>query len=142
MDSSLIAKSTIIINATIEKVWDGLVNPDIIKKYMFGSIVRSEWREGSPIIWTGEWQGKSYEDRGVILPFDPLRSIQYSHFSPLSGLPDLPENYHLVTIELIADDGLVELTLLQDNNSSDEDRKHSEQNWNMMLAGMKKVIEG
>src|SRR3712207_3761127 len=98
MDENLIAKASVTINASSEKVWDALVNPEAIKQYMFGTNVVSGWREGSPIIWRGEWQGKPYEDKGVILRFKPGRGLQYSHFSPLSGLPDKPESYHTVTI--------------------------------------------
>jgi hypothetical protein len=63
---------------------------------MFGT----DWKEGSPIVWQGEWQGKAYQDKGTILKIDQERVLQYSHFSPLSGQPDVPESYHTVTIEL------------------------------------------
>jgi len=76
------------------------VNPEAIKQYMFGTTVVMDWRKGSGIIWKGAWQGKPYEDKGTILQNKPGRKIQYSHFSPLSGLNDKPENYHMVTIEL------------------------------------------
>ena len=117
MSTNLLAKATIRINTTTERVWDALVNPDAIKQYMFGTNVVSEWREGSPITWQGEWQGKSYEDKGVILKLQPRRTIQYSHFSPLSGLPDKPENYHTVTIDLSADGDQTHVSLAQDNNA-------------------------
>jgi uncharacterized protein YndB with AHSA1/START domain len=68
-------------------VWDALANPDVIKQYMFGANVVSDWREGSPIIWQGEWQGGKYEDKGVVLKLAPERTIQYTHFSPLPA-PD------------------------------------------------------
>ena len=58
MQRGLIAKATITINAPVERVWDALVNPGIIKQYMFGTEVVSDWEEGSPIVWKGEWQGK------------------------------------------------------------------------------------
>jgi len=117
MSTNLLAKATIPINTTTERVWNALVNPDAIKQYMFGTNVVSEWREGSPITWQGEWQGKSYEDKGVILNPQPRRTIQYSHFSPLSGLPDKPENYHTVTIDLSADGDQTHVSLAQDNNA-------------------------
>jgi uncharacterized protein YndB with AHSA1/START domain len=117
MSTNLLAKATIPINTTTERVWNALVNPDAIKQYMFGTNVVSEWREGSPITWQGEWQGKSYEDKGVILKLQPRRTIQYSHFSPLSGLPDKPENYHTVTIDLSADGDQTHVSLAQDNNA-------------------------
>jgi len=97
--------------------------------------------EGSPIVWKGEWQGKKYQDRGTTLKLKPEHVISYSHFSPLSGLPDVPENYHTVTIELSQDKRRTLLTLMQDNNSDEEARKHSEQTWRMMLASLKKTVE-
>jgi uncharacterized protein YndB with AHSA1/START domain len=134
MDKNLIARASISVNVSSEKVWNALVTPEAIKQYMFGTDVVSEWEEGSPITWKGEWQGKSYEDKGVILKFKPRRTIQYSHFSPLSGLPDKQENYHTVTIELSGDGNQTHVSLAQDNNATEEARTHSEKNWGMMLA--------
>jgi hypothetical protein len=34
------------------------------------------------------------------------------------------------------------LILTQDNNDSEEDARHSEKNWQMVLDGMKKLVEG
>jgi len=67
--------------------------------------------------------------------------IQYSHFSPLSGKPDLPENYHTVTIKLTSDGATTIVLLTQDNNETEQEREHSEQNWKMMLDSLKKLLE-
>jgi len=142
MSRALIANASISIDAATDKVWDALVNPTAIKQYMFGTNVATDWREGSPITWSGEWQGKSYEDKGVILKFNPLRAIQYTHFSPLSGLPDTPENYHTVNIELTRDGNQTQVSLTQDNNLTEQAREHSEKNWKMMLTALKKFVEG
>jgi len=141
MDKNLIAKASITINAPRAKVWDAFVNPAVIKQYMFGTNVVSDWKVGSPIVWKGEWQGKSYEDKGVILQFKPAQTVQYSHFSPLAGLPDKPDNYHTVTVEMSGEGTLTQVTLTQDKNSSEEERQHSEENWTMMLASVKKLLE-
>ena len=141
MDTNLIAKASATINAPTDKVWDALVNPEAIKQYMFGTNVVTDWCEGSPITWKGEWQGKSYEDKGVILQFKPGHTLQYSHFSPLSGLPDVPENYHTVTIELSGGENQTRVSLAQDNNATEDAREHSEQSWEMMLAALKKFVE-
>src|SRR5262245_35755066 len=100
MIADQIAKAATTIAAPAAKVWKALVDPDAIQQYMFCTNGTTELREGSPIVWKGEWQGKSYEDKGVLLKVRPERMLQYSHFSPLSGLPDKPESYHTVTIEL------------------------------------------
>jgi uncharacterized protein YndB with AHSA1/START domain len=141
MPNPLIAKASTRINAPGDRVWKALVDPSAIKQYMFGSDVVTDWREKSQIIWKGEWQGRPYEDKGVILQFRPGRLIQYSHFSPLSGVPDKPENYHTVTIELSTEGNGSIVTLSQDNNSTEEERAHSEKNWEMMLAALKKFVE-
>lgn len=139
--NDLIAKVSTTINAPAQKVWDALTDPEVIRQYMFGTNVISDWKQGSPIVWKGEWQGKKYEDRGVILKLEPERLIQYSHFSPLSGKPDLPENYHTVTIELVSHGVETAVSLSQDNNETEQAREHSEENWKTMLASLKKLLE-
>jgi uncharacterized protein YndB with AHSA1/START domain len=141
MAKNHIAKAAISINASAEKVWHALVDSKAIKQYMFGTSVVSDWREGSPINWKGEWQGKSYEDKGVILQLKPEHTLQYSHFSPLSGLPDKPENYHTVTIALSDHGNQTDVTLTQDNNATEAASAESEKNWEMMLTELKKFLE-
>ena len=141
MSQNLIATASITIKAPASKVWNALVDPKAIQQYMFGTNAVSDWREGSPIVWKGEWQGKPYEDKGVILQLKPGWLLQYSHFSPLSGLPETPENYHTVTIELSDEGDRIRVSLSQDNNATDEQAEHSSQNWMMMLNSLKKYLE-
>jgi uncharacterized protein YndB with AHSA1/START domain len=141
MPKNLVAKASLGIAAPVAKVWDALVNPQVIKQYMFGTTVVSDWLPGSPITWTGEWKGKPYEDKGTIRKIEPRRLLQYSHYSPLSGLPDTPENHHTVTIELSKEGAQTRVSLSQDNNASEQAREHSEKNWKMMLEGLKKLLE-
>jgi uncharacterized protein YndB with AHSA1/START domain len=140
-DKDFVANVSITINAPVAKVWEALVSPKLIKQYMFGTNVVTDWKEGSPIVWHGEWQGKAYEDKGTILKIEQERVLQYSHFSPLSGQPDVPENYHTVTIVLSGKGQHTTVTFTQDNNESEEVREHSEKNWQMMIEGLKKLLE-
>ena len=141
MDNSNIANASTTIDAPVAKVWRALVTPETIKRYMFGATVVSEWKEGSPIVWKGEWKGKPYEDKGVIVRLDPGRTLRYTHWSPLSGVPETPENQHTVTIELEGEGAHTHVSLSQDKNRTEEERKHSEENWKTMLVGLKKVLE-
>jgi uncharacterized protein YndB with AHSA1/START domain len=86
-------------------------------------------------------KGKKYEDKGVILKIETEQTLQYSHFSPLSGKPDKPENYHTVTINLSGIGNESEVSLSQDNNSDEKTREESEKNWGAMLEGLKKYLE-
>ena len=141
MHDDLTATASITIHASLAKVWDALVNPELIKRYMFGATVVSDWKPGSPITWKGEWKGKQYQDKGKIVQIQPKTHLSYTHFSPLAGEPDLPENYHTVTIKLAAKNGSTSVLLSQDNNKTDDSRQHSEDNWNMMLSELKKLLE-
>ena len=142
MTENLIASAAVSIDAPKAKVWDALVDPASIKHYMFGTDVTTDWNEGSPITWKGEWEGKAYEDKGVIVAVEPGEKLAYTHFSPLAGLPDVPENYHNVIITVRGDGDKTHVALSQDNNLTEEERQHSEKNWKMMLDGLKKVVEG
>jgi uncharacterized protein YndB with AHSA1/START domain len=141
VDNNFVARAMVSINAPRSRVWHALTDPETIKQYMFGATVESEWREGGSIIWKGVWHGKPYEDKGVILRFTPQCTLSYSHYSPLSGLPDKPENYHTVTIELTEVGGQTHVVLAQDRNASEEERAHSELTWRMMLSDLKKLVE-
>ena len=141
MAKGLTATAKTTIDAPRAKVWDALTDPKSVKEYMFGTNVTSDWKKGSPITFKGEWQGKKYEDKGTILEIDRERKLQYSHFSPLSGLPDKPENYHTITIDLSPDGNGTRVTLSQDNNADEKERDHSQKNWETMLSSLKKFLE-
>ena len=142
MNKKYVAEATTTINAPVSKVWQALVNPEIIKQYLFNTEVISDWQVGSPIIYKGEWEGKPFEDKGEILALEPEKLLKSTHWSPLSGVPDSPENYHTVTYTLSDQGESTEVTITQDNNASEEEKAHSEENWKTVLAGMKKLLEG
>ncbi|KAA5536402.1 SRPBCC domain-containing protein [Taibaiella lutea] len=138
---NLIANAQIQINATVDTVWDAFVNPAIIKQYMFGTTVTSDWEKGSSITWKGEMDGKTYEDKGEILEIIPQQKLKYTHFSPSEGTADSKENYHTVTVTLHPDKDQTEVKLSQDKNATEKARESSEKNWNMMLESLKKLLE-
>jgi uncharacterized protein YndB with AHSA1/START domain len=108
---------------------------------MFGSQVVSDWREGSAIVWKGEYEGRKYEDKGEILEIEPERRLALTHFSPLSGMEDTPENYHKLVYTLEPHGQKTHVSLSQDNNDSEEAAEHSRENWDKVLAGLKRVVE-
>lgn len=139
--SDHVATASTVVEAPKEEVWEALTDPDLISRYMFGAEVSTDWEVGSPIAWKGEWDGRSYQDKGTILELKPRRLLRYSHFSPLSGMADSPENYHIVTIEIAGDGSTTTVHLSQDNNETTEAREHSAANWQTMLDGLKDVVE-
>jgi len=142
MSKTFVAKATVTINAPTSRVWDALTKPELIKQYLFGTEVTTDWRVGSPITYQGTWEGKAYKDKGRILQVEPGKLLVSTFWSALSGLPDVPENYQTVRYELSAAGSGTRLTVIQDNNATQEDANHSEQNWKMVLGGMKGLLEG
>jgi uncharacterized protein YndB with AHSA1/START domain len=142
MNQTFTAKATTTINAPALKVWDALTKPELIKQYLFGTEVITDWQVGSPISYQGIWEGKAYEDKGKVLQVEPGKLLISTYWSSLAGLPDVPENYKTVRYELLAEGGGTRLTIIQDNNATQEEASHSEQNWKMVLDGMKKLLEG
>jgi uncharacterized protein YndB with AHSA1/START domain len=139
--SDYVATAEIDIDASPREVWAAMTDPGQIKEYMFGSHVVTDWKQGSPIVWKGEYEGKKYEDKGEIVEIDPERRLKVTHFSPLSGHEDRPENYHTVLYELEEREGCTHISLSQDNNASEEAAEHSRANWEKMLTGLKQVVE-
>lgn len=141
MSTTFIAKATITVNAPTAKVWKALTTPELIKQYLFGTEVTTDWQPGSPITYRGVWKGKTYEDKGKILQVDPEKLLVSTFWSSLSGVSDTPENYKTITYKLSAEGNGTTLTLTQDNNATQEEAKHSEENWTMVLNALKQLLE-
>lgn len=141
MPKDLIAKVSAVIDASPARVWEALTKPELVKQYFFRTELITDWKEGAPITYRGEWEGKHYEDKGTVLKFEPEKKIITTYWSPLSGKPDTPEHYNTITYELSPQDGGTLLAIAQDNCTDEEGRKHSEKNWGMILEGMKKMLQ-
>ncbi|OMC09411.1 SRPBCC family protein [Mycobacterium sp. SP-6446] len=136
------ATAEVAVNAPIQRVWQALTDPEIVKKYFFGTRVDTDWKPGSPITWSGEYDGTAYEDKGSVIDVQEPHLLRVTHFSPMTGLPDKPENYHTLTYELTSTNSGTRVKLSQDNNASPDESNRAEANWNSMLSGLKKTVEG
>jgi uncharacterized protein YndB with AHSA1/START domain len=139
--SDINLSKSITINAPAEKVWEAITNPDLVEKYFFGTRVDSDWQVGSPIIFRGEWEGKVYEDKGIIIKCVPHKTLQFSYWSNFSGDADSPENYSQITYDLVEKNGQTTLTISQNNVKSETAKADSEKNWDMVLDGLKALVE-
>jgi uncharacterized protein YndB with AHSA1/START domain len=134
------------IDAPPAAVWKALMTPATFKQFFFGSDVETDWKVGSPIRFRGEWKGKPYEDKGDVKTVEPEKRLAFTHWSPLSGMADAPENYHIVAFDLRKASGGTEVVLTQTNPNdaeplTKENRAEYDKNWTMVLAGLKKAAE-
>ena len=141
MQYRLTATASITLNASPERVWKALTDPAEIKQYLFGTNAKSDFKKGSPITYTGEWQGKHYEDKGTIIDVQPNRLLHTTYYSGMSGKEDKPENYSNVYYRIEPAGKQTVLTIVQDNNADEKSRDHSQANWNMVLMSLKKLVE-
>lgn len=137
-----IAEASVIVAAPPERVWAVLTEPDHVRQYLMGTELRTDWKPGSPITWSGEWEGKPYADKGEVLEVEEGRRLAYTHYSPLSGAEDSPENYHTLWWNLEEVSGGTQVVLTQDNNSSREEADRNRDTWQQVMASLKKVAEG
>ena len=116
------------------------------KTAMFaGTDVDTDWKVGHPISFFGKWKGKSFHDHGEIQSVKEGRELSFTHWSEMSGTPDKPENYHVVRYVLEPHGKTTKVILSQTNmGKGDVDaktRREYEDNWRMMLDGLKDAVE-
>ena len=134
--------TAITVNAPAAKVWDAITKPALRKKWFFGVDTKTDWKVGSPIVHSGQWQGKPYTDKGVVKAFEPGRRLSHTHWSSMSGRPDKPENYETVTYTLRDKGGATEVVISEENIATPEQKATSDKMWAGALAELKKVAEG
>ena len=141
MENKLILKKSFQISASPSKVWEALTKPELVKQYFFGTELTTDWKKESPIFFRGVWEGKPYEDKGHILDIEKEKFIRYDYWSSFSGTEDIPANYANISYELSQKGGSTVLTITQDGIKDQEALNHSEQNWSMVMDGLKKLVE-
>lgn len=148
MKQELIARNTIHIHTSANRVWDLLTNPVWAKKYMCGFQVQSQWKKGSEIIFRGveEDGGEIVVGRGLILNNFPLQLLEFSLFEPHLGLRDKFENETIVTYHLFRKGPNETLLSVQqgDFNLGENGQQRAEiaqQRWNCILPRIKTLAE-
>jgi uncharacterized protein YndB with AHSA1/START domain len=142
MTENFVAEKQVTVKASADTVWKALTDPALVQQYMYGMNLETSWEVGSPIRWKGEWHGEPYEDKGTVLAVEPKKLLSVTHWSPMGGSEDKPENYHTLTYELDERGNDTVLTLKQDNNPSQEAANvMADQSWGPVLEGLRAVAE-
>ena len=142
-------ENTIRIQASIEKVWDALTNPEQTRRYMFGCETVSDWKPGSSLLWRGSYEGQEMVFvKGFIKQIQPYSLLQYTVIDPNASFPDIPENHLHVTYRLATENGHTVLTVIQDGfeGAAEGEKRYTEvynngEGWNPILVDIKKLLE-
>jgi hypothetical protein len=78
-----------------------------------GLLLKTDWKVGSPIRFTTEWEGAVFEQWGKVLVVDEPNRLEYSLFAPRPDLADSPENYFTMIYTLTESSGETLLQILQ-----------------------------
>ncbi|HEV7782926.1 MAG TPA: SRPBCC family protein [Chitinophagaceae bacterium] len=132
---------SVIISALAPDVWKAITDPEIIKKFLLGANVDTDWKEGSPITYSGTFKEKEYRDKGKVLVFEKNKKLEHTYWSSLSGTEDIPENYFIVTYELEQRENDTVLCITQEGLMSEDSYQHSAQNWEGVLQKIKDLVE-
>jgi uncharacterized protein YndB with AHSA1/START domain len=133
--------STILLNASLNKVWDSLTNPDKVKLWQFGSRLTTTWEVGSSIEFVTEWEGQIFKQWGKILAIKPNELIKYSLFAPRPDLEDKPENYFIVNYVLTFESGQTKLEIIQEDNRPNAVQEEPQGEENPILQSLKNIVE-
>ena len=110
-----------------------------------GTTVETDWQEGHPITFSGEWKGKRFRDRGEIQKVEESRELSFTNWRELSGQPARPENYPWVRYRLAPRGGKTRVSLAQFNHGDEQvdeaTRDEFRRNWTMMLDSLKDAVE-
>jgi uncharacterized protein YndB with AHSA1/START domain len=150
MSEQLMVRSEITINATTDKVWDALTNPEQTKKYMFGCETVSDWQPGSELLWRMDYEGKEFiAVKGTIVSIDAPHKLAYTTIDPNGTIADIPENYLTVTYTLTELNGQTTLVVTQGDYATvaDGERRYNEaynggEGWSPILVQIKALLEG
>ena len=76
------------IHASTARLWSVLTDPAMVSKWMMGATVDSTWKKGAPITWSGEYDGRSYSDKGEVLEVDPGQRLVHTQAEFLRSVID------------------------------------------------------
>ena len=129
------------IAAPPDRVWTALTGPGATVMPM--TKVETDWAVGHPIVFSGEWKGKAFEDHGEIKKVAEAKEVIFTHWS---GNGPKPEDYHMVRYALSPDGDGTKVRLTQTNigpkaEVDDATKAEFAKTFGMMLDTLKKSAE-
>ncbi|HEY6959040.1 MAG TPA: SRPBCC domain-containing protein [Candidatus Limnocylindria bacterium] len=134
MSDARVGRASVTIEATRAAVWDALVDPGAMTRYM--PVDHVEWGRatGDPLRWQAMVGPERFDVSGTIQRIDAGRTLEYSYFDPIT------RTTRAVSIELSGDAARTRVSVSESLNDERE-RPHIEGGWRLMLANLKSMLE-
>jgi uncharacterized protein YndB with AHSA1/START domain len=133
--------SKLVINAPVQRVWDTITKPELVKHWQFGSDLLTTWEIGTEIKFVTAWEGNIFKQWGKILDIKPIELVKYSLFAPRPNLDDKPENYFVMTYKLTDQNGITLLEIEQEDNRPGAVQEKEQGEENPVLKSLKELAE-
>jgi uncharacterized protein YndB with AHSA1/START domain len=143
MAATISDRKSIVINASVAKVWEAITNPEQIKNWWPDSPaeIKTNWEPAGSVIFSGVSEGAPYHDDGVVLAFEKEKLLKFTYLNHLLKLPDIAKNHAIIEFTLTPSDGKTILLVTQSNFEMNSKYEH----WNFYLQTsldtLKKFIE-
>ena len=131
--------SRITINASLQKVWDALTNPVQVKRWQFGSDLKTTWEPGSPIVFETAWEEKIFKQWGTVLEVKQNELVKYNLFAPRPDLEDKPENYFIMSYIISESGNKIKLEIQKEDNRPGAVAEKESTEENPVLTALKEI---
>jgi uncharacterized protein YndB with AHSA1/START domain/DNA-binding transcriptional ArsR family regulator len=130
----------IYIKTTPERLWQALTDPALVQQYYFGSVIESDFRPGSPLIYR-QAQGGRLDIEGEVIESDPPRRLV--HTFAVKWDPELSEDApSRVAFDIAPMGDACRLSVTHDGFAAETDTYRSVQGgWPLILSGLKTLLE-
>jgi uncharacterized protein YndB with AHSA1/START domain len=132
------------IKSSPNTIWDALTRHGQMKQWMgepeMDLEISTSWEEGTPFILRG-FHHIRFENTGTVLKYKPFTLLSYNYLSSISRLPEIPENYCVLTFELTPLGNQTELSLTVTTFPTETIHKHLAFYWRAAVQLLKNFVE-
>jgi uncharacterized protein YndB with AHSA1/START domain len=137
--SNLMHVYEIYIQTTPERLWQAITDPELVKRYYFGSVIESDFRPGSPLIYR-QAEGGRLDIEGEVVEADPPRKLV--HTFAVKWDPEVNDPPTRVTWEITPIGETCRLAVTHDGFSEETATfNQTKGGWPMILSGLKTLLE-
>jgi uncharacterized protein YndB with AHSA1/START domain len=129
----------IYIRTTPERLWQALTDSELVRRYYFGSVIESDFRPGSPLIYRQPDDGR-IDIQGEVVEADPPRKLV--HTFAVRWDPDVNDPPTRVSWEITPMGDACLLSVTHDGFTDETATYASTKGgWPMILSGLKTLLE-